>query len=175
LRSPEAVMAALSAQLGGEPPPESEPELAKAAKRKPSAAAPAREERHAVEADQLKQSVRDIFRKLTSQLHPDREPDAAERARKTALMQRVNVAYAANDLLALLELQLEVEQIDQAELDEGRCLRENTLAPTVLARACVRVRCGAHWSATPRCASIRIGMSDSQIVRDANCMLQARI
>ena len=31
-------------------------------------------------------------------------------------MQRVNVAYAANDMLGLLELQLEVEQIDQASL-----------------------------------------------------------
>lgn len=32
-------------------------------------------------------------------------------------MQRVNVAYAANDLLGLLELQLEIEQIDQAGLN----------------------------------------------------------
>jgi len=32
-------------------------------------------------------------------------------------MQRANVAYAANDLLGLLELQLEVDQIDQTGLD----------------------------------------------------------
>lgn len=61
--------------------------------------------------------MRDIFRKLASALHPDRETDPAEHGRKTALMQRANVAYAANDLLGLLELQLEVDQIDQTGLD----------------------------------------------------------
>lgn len=77
----------------------------------------AREARHQAEEIKLKQSVRDIFRKLASALHPDRESDPAERARKTALMQRANMAYAANDLLGLLALQLEVEQIDQTGLD----------------------------------------------------------
>lgn len=77
----------------------------------------ARAQRHEAEVAKLQQSVRDIFRKLTSALHPDREQDPDERTRKTALMQRVNVAYAANDLLALLELQLEVDQIDAASLD----------------------------------------------------------
>lgn len=83
------------------------------AQAKPSA----RELRQQAEEAKLKQSVRDIFRKLASALHPDRETDPAERARKTALMQRANIAYDANDLLGLLELQLEVEQIDQAGLD----------------------------------------------------------
>lgn len=76
-----------------------------------------REARLHAEENKLKQSVRDIFRKLASALHPDRATDPAERARKTDLMQRVNVAYTANDLLGLLELQREVEQIDQAGLD----------------------------------------------------------
>jgi hypothetical protein len=52
-------------------------------------------------------SLREVFRRLASRLHPDREPDEAERARKTALMQQVNEAYAAGDLLALLALQRE--------------------------------------------------------------------
>ena len=77
----------------------------------------ARETRHQAQAAQLKQSVRDIFRKLASALHPDRETDPAEHARKNALMQRVNAAYAANDLLGLLELQFEIDQIDQSKLD----------------------------------------------------------
>lgn len=65
------------------------------------------------EADkEASQSVRAVYRKLASSLHPDREPDPAERERKTALMQRANQAYAAGQLLQLLELQLEVEQID---------------------------------------------------------------
>jgi len=65
---------------------------------------------------EVSQSLRDVFRKLVSALHPDREPDAAERQRKNELMQRVNRAYETNDLLTLLGLQLEIEQIDATHL-----------------------------------------------------------
>ena len=58
-------------------------------------------------------SLREIYRRLVSALHPDREPDPAERARKTALMQRVNDAYKKRDLLQLLELQVAIMQIDE--------------------------------------------------------------
>jgi hypothetical protein len=67
-------------------------------------------------AGEVSQSLRDVFRKLVSALHPDREPDPSERARKNQLMQRVNQAYDAKDLLTLLGLQLEIEQIDAAHL-----------------------------------------------------------
>ena len=67
-------------------------------------------------AKEVSQSLRDVFRKLVSALHPDREPDTTERARKNQLMQRVNQAYDANDLLTLLELQLEIEQVNAAHL-----------------------------------------------------------
>lgn len=116
--SPETMFDALAAQMRQHAEQEQQTAQARAATRRKSASALAREQRQAAEADQLKQSVRDIFRKLVSELHPDREPDAAERERKTALMQRVNVAYAANDLLGLLALQLEIEQIGQADLDQ---------------------------------------------------------
>lgn len=62
-------------------------------------------------------SVREIFRKLVSVLHPDRETDAEAHARKTALMQRANQAYQNNDLLQLLEIQIEVAQIDQKDIN----------------------------------------------------------
>lgn len=81
---------------------------AKAARRRKSAA----QQRREAEAQQATQSIREIFRKLASALHPDRETDPKEHEVKTALMQRVNRAYAANDLLALLELQLQIEQVD---------------------------------------------------------------
>lgn len=68
------------------------------------------------EVVQATQSVRAVYRQLVSALHPDREPDEKERLRKTALMQRVNEAYAANRLLDLLQLQLEIEQIDARHL-----------------------------------------------------------
>jgi len=79
--------------------------------------APSARERQAQEAAaQASQSVREIYRKLASSLHPDREPDPQERERKTALMQRVNQAYNDNKLLDLLQLQWEIEQIDPAHM-----------------------------------------------------------
>ena len=68
-------------------------------------------EERAQDAQAVSQSVREIYRKLVSSLHPDREPDPAERERKTVLMQRINGAYERRDLLTLLTLQMEVEQI----------------------------------------------------------------
>ncbi|MPQ70859.1 MULTISPECIES: molecular chaperone DnaJ [Pseudomonas] len=68
-------------------------------------------------ADEASQSVREVYRKLASALHPDREIDPTERERKTALMQRVNLAYAERNLLELLQLQLEIEQIDAANIN----------------------------------------------------------
>ncbi|MDB6143956.1 MAG: molecular chaperone DnaJ [Pseudomonas sp.] len=76
----------------------------------------ARDIRQEEEQAKISQSVRDIYRKLASALHPDRETDNAERDRKTVLMQRANEAYANSDLLGLLHLQLEAEQIDQQHI-----------------------------------------------------------
>lgn len=72
----------------------------------------AREEAAKAQVEQTSLSFREVYRKLVSALHPDREPDVDERARKTTLMQRVNQAYDKKDLLQLLELQLELEHID---------------------------------------------------------------
>ncbi|MDE3011089.1 MAG: J domain-containing protein [Pseudomonadota bacterium] len=84
------------------------------------------------EADEarVRQSLRQVYQKLVLALHPDREPDPQERNRKTELMQRVNRAYAANNLLQLLELQIELEHIDQHHLDrlsDEQLVRYNTL------------------------------------------------
>ena len=54
-------------------------------------------------------SMRAIFRKLVSELHPDRETDLKEHARKTQLMQKVNKAYKNGDLFTLLEMQRGIE------------------------------------------------------------------
>ncbi|MFM9436196.1 hypothetical protein ACFDR9_003279 [Janthinobacterium sp. CG_23.3] len=86
LRSPEAMMEALAAQMHRHAGEEQQAARAEAAARPKPAGALARERRQEAEVDRLKQSVRDIFRKLASELHPDREPDATERERKTALM-----------------------------------------------------------------------------------------
>src|SRR5918995_2625230 len=63
-------------------------------------------------AQAAKKFLREIYRKLASAVHPDREADAARRAEKTELMQQINRAYATNDLLTLLEAQLRLELID---------------------------------------------------------------
>lgn len=86
-------------------------------KRKKTAKQIARETKQQEEQQQTTQSIRDLYRKLASTLHPDREPDPQERERKTALMQRINQAYEQRNLLLLLELQLELEHIDQGAIN----------------------------------------------------------
>ena len=69
------------------------------------------------DAKRISQTVREVYRKLAAALHPDRtaaEATPAQRAERTALMQRANSAYEAGDLLALLTLQLQIEQVDVA-------------------------------------------------------------
>jgi hypothetical protein len=91
-------------------------------------AASRRQRMAAPEPEDASQTIRAVFRKLASALHPDREPDPQERARKTVLMQRVNVAYTARNLLDLLQLQLEIEQIDMhsiAAMGEVALTRHN--------------------------------------------------
>ena len=74
---------------------------------------PGKRQQKAEQAQQEAQTtLREVYRKLASALHPDREPDTGERERKTALMSEVNTAYERQDLLALLQLQLRIEQID---------------------------------------------------------------
>ncbi|KAF1049568.1 molecular chaperone DnaJ [Xylophilus sp.] len=106
----------------------------------------ARERREQEAAQQAGRSVREVYRKLASALHPDREGDPAERERKTALMQRANDAYAAGRLLDLLQLQLEAEQIDPqhiARLGEERLRHYNRVLAEQLAEL-QRETLGAH-------------------------------
>lgn len=77
-------------------------------------------------AERAKQFLREIYRKLASAVHPDREADPARRAEKTELMQQINRAYATNDLLTLLEAQLRLELIDPDRVSKisGERLRQ---------------------------------------------------
>ncbi len=89
------------------------PETARRPKRKT-----ANQRRAEEDQQRISQTVREVYRKLASALHPDRvdaDLPRAERDARTALMQRANVAYEAGDLLALLELQLQIEQVDLAK------------------------------------------------------------
>lgn len=113
-----------------------EMEQAERTGRKKTAKQQAREDKQKADLLQTSQSIREVYRKLASALHPDRESDRAERARKTALMQRVNQAYDKKDLLLLLELQLELEHIDAASianLSEDRLKHFNKILKEQLA------------------------------------------
>ena len=119
LNSPEDIIAQLHAQMAREHEQRLHEQEQHGARRKASrqtAKQRAQAEKLKADADETRLSLREVYRKLVSALHPDREPDAIERKRKTDLMQRVNQAYEKNDLLKLLELQLAIEQIDAAAI-----------------------------------------------------------
>lgn len=100
------------------------------ARRKKSAKQLAREAQREAEKAKVGRVLQEVYRKLAVALHPDLEQDPGERARKTELMQQVNVAYEAGDLLRLLELQLRLEQIDPdhaSEVAEDRLRHYNTI------------------------------------------------
>lgn len=118
--SPEAIREALQRKMLEQRQAQRE---ASAPARRKTAKQLAKEAKLAEAAQAATQSVREIYRKLASVLHPDRETDAAERDRKTTLMQQVNQAYAETNLLRLLELQIQIEQIDAAALGSINPLR----------------------------------------------------
>ena len=133
LNSPEAVLRHIQRQLDEQEDAERRHREAKEefhAERKKAKKPKAAEERARAEEAEVHQSLREVYRKLASMLHPDREPDPVERERKAVLMQRVNGAYASRSLLDLLAIQLELEHIDQTALDsigEERLKRWNTI------------------------------------------------
>ena len=138
MSSPEAFVEQMQARLAEEAAHAASRRAGseKQAQRKKTAKQIAKEEKLHVEAQRVNLSLREIYRKLASALHPDRERDPEERVRKTALMQRVNQAYDKQDLLTLLELQLEIEHIDQAainSLSEERLTHYNKILKEQLA------------------------------------------
>ena len=68
------------------------------------------QDKQAQAENMVNQSLKTIYLKIASIIHPDREPDESKKAEKTELLQRANEAYEQEDLFFLLKLQLEVEQ-----------------------------------------------------------------
>ncbi|WP_298139281.1 J domain-containing protein [Acidiferrobacter sp.] len=115
--------------------------------------------RAAADRQRIRTSIRALYRKLASALHPDREPDADRRERKTALMQKANHAYENGHLLPLLELRRELspEAGPWAGEDEGdvklytKALRQELAAleqQVLAAEMDVRMRFGIDPEAT---------------------------
>jgi len=105
-QTPEAMMAAGMRQWQRQQQAEEARKAAKRAARKALKKPAAYQQAQAQESD-ARSAIRTIFRQLASALHPDREPDAQARERKTALMSEVNAAYEKNDLSTLLRLQMQ--------------------------------------------------------------------
>lgn len=56
------------------------------------------------------QSLKTVYLKIASIIHPDREQDEQLKVEKTAMLQQVNAAYTQQDLFYLLKLQIQIEQ-----------------------------------------------------------------
>jgi hypothetical protein len=111
IRSEEDLMQRMYEEISAREEAEELERASKQAKRK--SAAQTRSEDNAKLA---KQTLRDLYRKLASAVHPDRERDPVRREEKNLLMQKINQAYAANDLMGLLEAQLLIEQTHAAQI-----------------------------------------------------------
>jgi hypothetical protein len=78
----------------------------------------------------LLQDAKAIYLRLVKKYHPDRETDEAAKIQKTVLIQRVTKAYQEKDFLALLKLQIEYveeEEADASLLAEDMLKRYNTI------------------------------------------------
>lgn len=112
MESPEQLLQALLEQQERQREAAAERRAERRAKRKPTA----RQQQEQARAQDARGALRAIYRQLASALHPDRESDPAERERKQALMSQANAANERGDLLALLRLQLAVEQVDEGSI-----------------------------------------------------------
>jgi len=85
--------------------------------RKKTAKQLAKEAREKEAEATLAQGIKKIYRVLASLVHPDKATDAGDEAYRLALMKEVNVAYEANDLLRLLELQADLLKHDESHMN----------------------------------------------------------
>ncbi len=113
----EQLKALTGAQLDALDAEEEAAAQARRAKRKKSARQLASEAKRADEERSAHKAVQEVYRSLAKALHPDREQDPVEQKRKAELMTEVNVAYEANDLLRLLELELQLEGVDVTRIE----------------------------------------------------------
>jgi hypothetical protein len=72
-------------------------------------------------------TLRRMYRRLASALHPDRASNEAERERMHNWMSAANAAYDRQDLLTLLDLQGQLEQVDPRHLERSSTQRLQAL------------------------------------------------
>lgn len=113
-QTPEDMLAAGMRQWRRQQQADQERKAAKRAARMARKKPEAQQKAGILQAD-AQGAIRTIFRQLASALHPDREPDAKARERKTALMSEVNAAYEKGDLSTLLRLQMQAALVGSAD------------------------------------------------------------
>jgi hypothetical protein len=75
--------------------------------RKPTKAQAERERKRRELEDAKNRDLKSLFKQLAKAFHPDLEPDPLLKEHKKVWMQRLNTAYAANDLREMLQLEME--------------------------------------------------------------------
>jgi hypothetical protein len=105
----------------------------RAAKAKADPAAQAKLEQKEKAAQEAQSALKNIYRQLARQLHPDRAESDAQRLLHHDLMSDANTAYERQDLLALLKLQLKAQQIDASAI--GTVAEDKLKAWVALLRA----------------------------------------
>jgi hypothetical protein len=75
--------------------------------RKPTKAQAAKERARLAQEEAKNRDLKSLFKQLAKAFHPDLEPDPLLRQHKQIWMQRLNTAYAANDLREMLQLEME--------------------------------------------------------------------
>lgn len=101
--------------------------------------------------------LRTLYRKLVSSVHPDREHDLSEKARKTETMQSLNDAYQKKDLLSLLKLHHLTLQTEATSvtLAEGTLREYNALLKTQLKSLESEIAVAIHEAVPPGIAPAR--------------------
>ncbi len=75
--------------------------------RKPTKAQAEKERKRLEQEDAKNRDLKSLFKQLAKAFHPDLEPDPLLKEHKKVWMQRLNSAYAANDLREMLQLEME--------------------------------------------------------------------
>ncbi|MEO7100473.1 MAG: J domain-containing protein [Luteolibacter sp.] len=76
-------------------------------RRKPTKAQAEKDRKRLEQEDAKNRDLKSLFKQLAKAFHPDLEPDPLLKEHKKGWMQRLNTAYAANDLREMLQLEME--------------------------------------------------------------------
>ena len=100
-------------------------------------------------------SIRELYRKLASILHPDKEHDPEARAEKTELMKKLNNAYRDNDIETMMNMQMELTQSDLGDLVSDDEVLKLTLEHVKLQTAKLMQQAEEFVSKMPRVKDIK--------------------